>query len=104
MKRLRRGGHLVDPLQGIDGVRDLLLDGGLVAEVGVDLPTAAGVEVVEIPAGCVVCPGFVDMHVHLREPGQEHKETIASGTAAAAVGGFTAVACMPNTQPVNDSA
>jgi len=104
MKRLLKGGHLVDPLQGIDGVRDVLLDGDRVAEVGIDLPAAADVEVVEIPAGCVVCPGFVDMHVHLREPGQEHKETIATGTAAAAVGGFTAVACMPNTQPVNDSA
>jgi dihydroorotase len=104
MKRLLKGGHLVDPLQGIDGIRDVLLDGDRVAEVGIDLPSAAGVEVVEIPAGCVVCPGFVDMHVHLREPGQEHKETIATGTAAAAVGGFTAVACMPNTQPVNDSA
>jgi len=104
MKRLLKGGHLIDPLQGIDGVRDVLLDGDRVAEVGIDLPVAAGVEVVEIPPGCVVCPGFVDMHVHLREPGQEHKETIATGTAAAAVGGFTAVACMPNTQPVNDSA
>jgi dihydroorotase len=103
MKRLLKGGHLIDPLQGIDGVRDVLLDGDRVAEVGIDLPAAADVEVVEIPAGCVVCPGFVDMHVHLREPGQEHK-TIATGTAAAAVGGFTAVACMPNTQPVNDSA
>jgi len=104
MKRLLKGGHLIDPLQGIDGVRDVLLDGDRVAEVGIDLPAAADVEVVEIPAGCVVCPGFVDMHVHLREPGQEHKETIATGTAAAAVGGFTAVACMPNTLPVNDSA
>jgi dihydroorotase len=60
--------------------------------------------VVEIPAGLVVCPGFIDMHVHLREPGQEHKETVATGTAAAVAGGFTAVACMPNTTPVNDDA
>jgi len=104
MKRLLKGGHLVDPLQGIDGVRDVLLDGDRVAEVGHDLPAAEGVEVVVVPPGCVICPGFVDMHVHLREPGQEHKETIASGTAAAAAGGFTGVACMPNTQPVNDSA
>jgi dihydroorotase len=104
MKRLLKGGHLVDPLQGIDGVRDVLLDGDRVAAIGQDLPIGPGVEVIEVPAGCVVCPGFVDMHVHLREPGQEHKETVATGTAAAAAGGFTAVACMPNTTPVNDSA
>jgi dihydroorotase len=104
MKRLLRGGHLVDPAQGIDGVRDVLIDGDRVAEVGRDLPVPPGVEVIEVPAGFIVCPGLVDMHVHLREPGQEHKETIASGAAAAAAGGFTAVACMPNTQPVNDSA
>ncbi len=104
MKRLLRGGHLVDPSQGLDGVRDLLLEDGRVAAVGRDLPVGPGVEVIDVAAGLVVCPGFVDMHVHLREPGQEHKETIASGTAAAAAGGFTAVACMPNTQPVNDSA
>jgi dihydroorotase len=104
MKRLLKGGHLVDPLQGIDGVRDVLLDGDRVAAVGQDLPAGGDVQVVIVPPGCVVCPGFVDMHVHLREPGQEHKETIATGTAAAAAGGFTAVACMPNTQPVNDSA
>jgi dihydroorotase len=60
--------------------------------------------VVEIPSGLVVCPGLIDMHVHLREPGQEHKETVATGTAAAVAGGFTAVACMPNTAPVNDNA
>jgi dihydroorotase len=104
MKRLLRGGHLVDPMQGIDGVRDVLLDGDRVAAVGHDLPAGPGVEVIDVPAGFVICPGFVDMHVHLREPGQEHKETIATGTAAAAAGGFTAVACMPNTNPVNDSA
>lgn len=104
MKRLLKGGHLVDPLQGIDGVRDVLLEGGRVAAVGQDLPIGADVEVVEVPKGFVVCPGFVDMHVHLREPGQEHKETIATGTAAAAAGGFTGVACMPNTSPVNDTA
>jgi dihydroorotase len=63
-----------------------------------------GATVIEIPRDLVVCPGFIDMHVHLREPGQEHKETVATGTAAAVAGGFTAVACMPNTSPVNDSA
>ena len=104
MKRLLRGGHLVDPLQGIDGIRDVLIEDGRVAAVGVDLPVGTGTEVIVVPAGLIVCPGFVDMHVHLREPGQEHKETIATGTAAAAAGGFTAVACMPNTSPVNDNA
>jgi dihydroorotase len=104
MKRLLKGGHLVDPLQGIDAVTDVLLDGDRVAAIGPGLQAGPGVEVVEVPDGCVLCPGFIDMHVHLRQPGQEHKETIATGTAAAAAGGFTGVACMPNTDPVNDSA
>ena len=104
MKRLLKGGHLVDPMQGIDAVTDILLDGGRVAVIGQDLPAGPDTEVVEVPQGFIVAPGFVDMHVHLREPGQEHKETIASGAAAAAAGGFTAIACMPNTVPVNDSA
>jgi dihydroorotase len=103
MKRLLKGGRVVDPVNGIDGVRDVLIDGDRVARVGTDLP-ADGATVVEIPAGLVICPGFIDMHVHLREPGQEHKETIATGTASAVAGGFTAVACMPNTTPVNDDA
>jgi dihydroorotase len=83
---------------------DVLIDGDRIARVGRDLPVESGVRVVEIPSGLVVCPGLIDMHVHLREPGQEHKETIATGTAAAVAGGFTAVACMPNTSPVNDNA
>ncbi len=103
MKRLLRGGRLVDPANGLDGAFDVLIDGHRVARVGRNLP-ADGAAVVEIPAGYVVCPGLIDMHVHLREPGQEHKETVATGTAAAVAGGFTAVACMPNTTPVNDNA
>ncbi|OFW07028.1 MAG: dihydroorotase [Acidobacteria bacterium RIFCSPLOWO2_02_FULL_68_18] len=103
MKRLLKGGRVVDPAGGIDGVRDVLVEDDRIAAVGRDLPVA-GARVVEIPAGLVVCPGFIDMHVHLREPGQEHKETVATGTAAAVAGGFTAVACMPNTSPVNDNA
>jgi dihydroorotase len=103
MKRLLKGGRVIDPVNGIDGVHDVLIDGDRIAAVGRDLP-ANGASVVEIPQGLVVCPGFIDMHVHLREPGQEHKETVASGTAAAVAGGFTAVACMPNTTPVNDDA
>jgi dihydroorotase len=103
MKRLLKGGRVIDPVNGIDGVHDVLIDGDRIAAVGRDLPVN-GASVVEIPRGLVVCPGFIDMHVHLREPGQEHKETVASGTAAAVAGGFTAVACMPNTTPVNDDA
>jgi dihydroorotase len=103
MKRLLKGGRVVDPANGIDAVRDILIDGDRIARIGTDIPVD-GADVVEIPDGLVVCPGFIDMHVHLREPGQEHKETVATGTAAAVAGGFTAVACMPNTTPVNDDA
>ena len=103
MKRLLKGGRLVDPVNGIDGAFDVLIDGDRIAKVGRELPVE-GAEVVEIPPGLIVCPGFIDMHVHLREPGQEHKETIATGTASAIAGGFTAVACMPNTDPINDDA
>jgi dihydroorotase len=103
MKRLLKGGRLVDPANGIDGMRDVLIDGDRIVRVGIDLPID-GALVVEIPRGLVVCPGLIDMHVHLREPGQEHKETVATGTASAVAGGFTAVACMPNTSPVNDDA
>jgi dihydroorotase len=103
MKKLLKGGRVVDPANGIDGVHDVLIDGDRIAACGRDLPVD-GAAVVEIPAGLVVCPGFIDMHVHLREPGQEHKETVATGTASAVAGGFTAVACMPNTTPVNDNA
>ena len=103
MKRLLKGGRVVDPVNGIDGVRDVLIDGERIARVAANLPVD-GATVIEIPEGLVICPGFIDMHVHLREPGQEHKETVATGTASAVTGGFTAVACMPNTNPVNDNA
>ena len=105
MKRLLKGGRVVDPANGRDGVFDVLIDGDRIARVGKrPAGLADGAEVVDVPAGFVVCPGFIDMHVHLREPGQEHKETVATGTASAVAGGFTAVACMPNTKPVNDNA
>ena len=103
MKKLLKGGRVIDPANGIDGVHDVLIDGDRIARVGRDLPVT-GATIVEVPAGFVVCPGFIDMHVHLREPGQEHKETVATGTTSAVAGGFTAVACMPNTSPVNDNA
>ena len=103
MKKLLKGGRVIDPVNGIDGVHDVLLDGERIERVGRDLPVD-GATVVELPSDLVVCPGFIDMHVHLREPGQEHKETVATGVASAVAGGFTAVACMPNTVPVNDNA
>lgn len=102
MKTLVRGGRLIDPLQGIDALRDVLIENGFVARIGEHLDDAEA-RVVDA-AGAIVAPGFIDMHVHLREPGQTHKETIATGTAAAVAGGFTAVACMPNTEPALDSA
>ena len=99
MKRLLKGGRVVDPANGRDGVFDVLIDGDRIARVGRDLPVDAGDDGRRDAGGLVVCPGLIDMHVHLREPGQEHKETVATGTAAAVAGGFTAVACMPNTEP-----
>jgi dihydroorotase len=103
MKLLLKGGRVVDPAAQRDGAFDVLLDGGRVALGGRNLP-AGDAEIFEVQPGWIVTPGLVDMHVHLREPGQEHKETIATGAAAAVAGGFTAVACMPNTEPVNDHA
>ena len=103
MKTLLKGGRVIDPARSLDGSFDVLIEDGVIATLGRNLP-ADDATVIDVPAGCIVCPGFVDMHVHLREPGQEHKETIATGVAAALAGGFTAVACMPNTDPVNDHA
>jgi len=102
-KLLLKGGRVVDPATGTDGQFDLLIENGLVRQIGKDLPVD-GAELFDLPKGAVVAPGLIDIHVHLREPGQEHKETIATGTASAVAGGFTAVACMPNTEPVNDHA
>jgi dihydroorotase len=104
MKRLLKGGRVVDPANGRDGAFDILIENGRIARVGRNLPRDDDSTVVEIPSSLVICPGLIDMHVHLREPGQEYKETVATGTAAAVAGGFTAVACMPNTVPVNDNA
>jgi dihydroorotase len=98
---LLHGGRVVDPASGRDGEFDVLLADGVVSRVGKSLPID-GAEVIEIRKGWIVAPGLIDIHVHLREPGQEHKETIATGAHAAVAGGFTAVACMPNTDPVND--
>ena len=80
--KLLKGGRVVDPVNGRNGVFDVLIDADRIVKVGRDLPVDAGTTVVEIPSAFVVCPGLIDIHVHLREPGQEHKETIATGTAS----------------------
>ncbi len=103
MALILKGGRVVDPAGGMDGTFDVLIENGTISRIGRDLPVG-GAEVYEVPAGAIVAPGLIDIHVHLREPGQEHKETVATGTASAVAGGFTAVACMPNTDPVNDHA
>jgi dihydroorotase len=97
---LLRGGRVVDPLVGLDAVCDVLIRDGLIVEVDVGLTMAKGEEV--DCSGMVVLPGLVDVHTHLREPGREDEETVASGTRAAAAGGFTAICAMPNTEPVAD--
>jgi dihydroorotase len=96
-------GRLIDPTLGIDGTRTIILDNGVVKSI-TDSPYSLGIDDADVidASGLWVTPGLVDMHVHLREPGREDKETIATGTQAAAAGGFTAVACMPNTNPVLD--
>jgi dihydroorotase len=96
------GGRLIDPLSGTDTTADVRVSGGRVVEVGSGI-TATGAETIDI-SGAVICPGFIDLHVHLREPGREDEETVATGSAAAARGGFTAVGAMPNTDPVCDNA
>lgn len=104
MRLLIKNGHLIDPAEGQNSGKDLLIDNGRVAawlSPGEGIPD--GCEILDA-SGLVVAPGFIDLHVHLREPGQEHKETIASGCAAAVAGGFTSVCPMPNTNPINDNA
>jgi len=101
MKVLLKGGRVVDPASNRDGEFDVLIEDGRIARIGKSLPVESA-DVVSLGRGWLVTPGLIDIHVHLREPGQEHKETVATGTASAVAGGFTAVACMPNTDPIND--
>jgi len=101
MKILVKGGRVIDPAQGIDGTLDLLIVDGKIETIGKELD-AGGAEVIDA-RGKLVTPGLVDIHVHLRDPGYEYKEDIVSGTRSAAAGGFTSVACMPNSNPVNDN-
>ena len=102
MSLLIRGGRIVDPANAVDAVQDLLIENGQIARMAARITPPQDATVVDA-AGKLVCPGFIDMHVHLREPGHEYKETVATGTRAAAAGGFTAVCCMANTSPVNDT-
>ncbi|MEN6351498.1 MAG: dihydroorotase [Syntrophomonas sp.] len=101
MKLLIKGGRVIDPVGNTDKLMDVLIEDGKVAKMGKSIK-AAGAEIIDA-SGKLVCPGFIDMHVHLREPGFEYKEDIVSGTQAAAVGGFTTICCMPNTDPVIDN-
>ena len=98
---LIRSGRVIDPGR-LDGPADLLVKDGKIAEIGRNLKAPAGTQVLDV-SGKLVLPGFVDLHVHLREPGFEYKETIKTGAAAAAAGGFTSICCMPNTNPINDT-
>ncbi len=102
MALLIKNGRVIDPASGTDRVSDVLIEEGWIAGVAPDL-SSAGAEIFDA-SGMIVAPGFIDMHVHLREPGFEHAETIESGSRAAAAGGFTSICPMPNTKPVNDSA
>jgi dihydroorotase len=102
MSLLIRNGRVLDPASSVDAVQDVLLKGDRIERVGANLAVPADTKVLDA-GGKIVCPGFIDLHVHLREPGQEYKETVATGTRAAAAGGFTAVCAMANTHPVNDN-
>ena len=101
---LIKGGHLIDPVAKINAPMDVLLRDGRVAEIATPNKIRGGADEKLDARGLIVAPGFIDLHVHLREPGQSYKETVASGTAAAAAGGFTSVCTMPNTAPVVDTA
>lgn len=102
MNALIKGGRVVDPANAVDAIQDVLVQDGKISRLGRGLQAMDGTPIIDA-TGKVVCPGFIDIHVHLREPGYEYKETVATGTKAAAAGGFTAVACMANTNPVNDN-
>ena len=104
LQKILKGGHVVDPVNGRDGVMDVLISSdGIISDVSANISSAEGVDVVDCK-NLIVCPGLIDLHVHLRVPGQEYKEDVESGTAAAKNGGITAIACQPNTHPVIDHA
>src|ERR1035437_8620090 len=102
---LLTGGRVIDPANRFDDLADVLICEGKITAVGQEAVAKAPADVERMDVrGLVICPGLIDLHVHLREPGQVAKETIATGTAAAARGGFTSVVCMPNTSPAIDNA
>ena len=110
MNLLIKGGRVVDPSQGLDATMDVLVENGKISKIGKDLPDSGAKASRKAPAlqvidarNLLVLPGLVDMHTHLREPGYEYKETIETGSEAALAGGFTSIACMPNTDPINDN-
>ena len=106
MSKLIRGGRVMDPESGLDELHDILIEGSIIRDLGppgsLDSKAHASTEIIEAK-GLWVVPGLIDLHTHLREPGEEYKETILSGSRAAAAGGFTSICCMPNTKPVNDN-
>src|SRR6202521_3427829 len=102
MPMVIKNGRVIDPASETDRIADVLIVDGKIAGVAPNL-SAPGADIFDA-TGMVVAPGFIDMHVHLREPGFEHAETIESGSRAAAAGGFTSICCMPNTSPINDNA
>jgi dihydroorotase len=101
-KLIIRNGRVMDPAGGLDAVRDVAIEDGRIVAIGQNIDAAGAMEL--DATGLIVAPGFIDMHVHLREPGFEHAETIETGSRAAAAGGFTSICAMPNTSPVNDNA
>lgn len=102
MKLLLKGARVIDPSRNLDALMDVLVEDGKIAGCKPGIKAPSGAKVLDL-AGMIVAPGLIDMHTHLREPGYEYRETIASGSAAAVAGGFTSIACMPNTRPVNDN-
>jgi dihydroorotase len=102
MNLLIKNGRLIDPASGIDGIYHIAIKNGKIEKISSSIPVTDTRTIIDA-AGLTVSPGFIDMHVHLREPGQEHKEDIETGGKAAVRGGFTSIACMPNTSPVNDN-
>ena len=102
MKLLLKGARVIDPSRNLDAPMDVLVEDGKIAGCKPGIKAPSGAKVLNL-TDMILAPGLIDMHTHLREPGYEYRETVASGSAAAVAGGFTSIACMPNTRPVNDN-